>query len=242
MCNFFPEYSCTQCNEQESVTEDDDDEDDDDDDDDEEDEEDDDEPAFDPGLQEGPPVKKSPSLPPSAQTPPQKRVLSAAQSRRNAFLFHLDKPLPRTYAVEAISALPHPVPTHALASSACLSHLLTGSDDGYIRDYDIYSSVNSKNFLSAPQRHHAGVVEGLMKAGQLRCWWENPCLPEQQAHKLNKPEEETGLAPVYSLAMHPDALWSLAGTNVRPFKITLLLLSPNLPTTGRTCQSVHSPT
>jgi transcriptional activator SPT8 len=75
--------------------------------------------------------------------------------------------------------------------------------------------VNSKNFLSAPQRHHAGVVEGLMKAGQLRCWWENPCLPEPQPHKLNKPEEETGLAPVYSLAMHPDALWSLAGTNVR---------------------------
>lgn len=76
--------------------------------------------------------------------------------------------------------------------------------------------MNSKNFLSAPQRHHAGVVEGLMKAGQLRCWWENPCLPEP--HKLNKPEEETGLAPVYSLAMHPDALWSLAGTNVRLLK------------------------
>ena len=66
-----------------------------------------------------------------------------------------------------------------------------------------------------------------MKAGQLRCWWENPSLPEPQPHKLNKPEEETGLAPVYSLAMHPDALWALAGTKVRTSNSSVTL-RPNL--------------
>lgn len=126
------------------------------------------------------------------------------------------KNLPRSYNIEAICAIAQPVPTHALASSACLTHLLTGSDDGYIRDYDIFTSVNGKTFLSAPQRHHASVVEGLMKAGQLRCWWENPSSPISQPGILTI-EEEPGLASVYSLAMHSDALWALAGTDVRFF-------------------------
>ena len=132
---------------------------------------------------------------------------------------------PRTYTVEAICAIPHPVPTHALASSSCLTHLLTGSDDGYLRDYDIFSAVNSKNFLTAPQRHHAGVVEGLMKSGQLRYWWENPALPEMRPTGVIAADEEPGLAPIYSLSMQSDALWALAGTDVSP----LLAISSSLP-------------
>jgi hypothetical protein len=53
---------------------------------------------------------------------------------------------PRSYTVEAICALPHPVPTHSLAATPCMTHLLTGSEDGYIRDYDIFSAVNGKIF------------------------------------------------------------------------------------------------
>jgi len=94
-----------------------------------------------------------------------------------------------------------------------MTHLLTGSDDGYIRNYDVFTAVNSKTFLSAPQRHHAGVVEGLMKAGQLRFWWENPAMQTAQLGAMAIDEEPT-LAPVYSLAMHSDALWALAGTDV----------------------------
>lgn len=90
-----------------------------------------------------------------------------------------------------------------------MSHLLTGSDDGYIRDYDIFSAVNSKNFLTAPQRQHCGVVEGLMKSGQLRGWWENP-----DGIKPNNAEEDQTLLPVHSLLLQSDALWGLAGTNV----------------------------
>jgi transcriptional activator SPT8 len=93
-----------------------------------------------------------------------------------------------------------------------MTHLLTGSDDGYVRDYDIFAAVNSKNFLTAPQRHHAGVVEGLMKSGQLRFWWENPT--SQDASRMQGFEDESGLAPVYSLAMQSDALWALAGSDV----------------------------
>ena len=92
-----------------------------------------------------------------------------------------------------------------------MTHLLTGSDDGYIRDYDIFPAVNGKNFLTAPQRHHCGVVEGLMKAGQIRFWWENPGV---RVNDDASGEEEVHLAPVYSLLMQSDALWALAGTDV----------------------------
>ena len=73
--------------------------------------------------------------------------------------------------------------------------------------YDIFAGVNGKVYLTAPQRHHCGVMEGLMKAATLRLWWENPALPQGSM------DAEPLCAP-YSLLMHSDALWSLAGTEV----------------------------
>ncbi|KAG6874200.1 hypothetical protein C0995_003746 [Termitomyces sp. Mi166 len=168
--------------------------------------------------------KKSPSteiippkvLPPTVQRSLSPEQLSPEQLRKNALMAPIGSQAPLgSYTVEAICALPHPVPTHALASSFCMTHMLTGSDDGYIRDYDIFPSVNSKNFLTAPQRHHSGVVEGIMKAGQLRSWWENPALPDSSnpGPMPGMAGESLSLSPVYSLAMHSDALWSLAGTD-----------------------------
>lgn len=96
-----------------------------------------------------------------------------------------------------------------------MSHLLTGSDDGYIRDYDIFATVNGKVTLTAPQRHHCNVVEGNMKSGQVRSWWENPDLANPQ-NGYPQGSETTG-SPVYSMAMHSDALWALGGTSVRAY-------------------------
>ncbi|KAF7976733.1 hypothetical protein HWV62_5923 [Athelia sp. TMB] len=138
------------------------------------------------------------------------RELSPAQLRKRTLLLPAGATYarPRSYAVEAVCAIAHPTPTHALAHSLCMTHLLTGSDDGYIRDYDIFAAVNGKAFLTAPQRHHCGVVEGIMKAGQIRYWWENP------KPAGNPPgSEENSIAPVYSLLLQSDALWSLAGSN-----------------------------
>jgi transcriptional activator SPT8 len=151
--------------------------------------------------------------------PSQRARVSPARTRRDQI-----KPsvfYPKSYTVEAICAIPHPVPTHALAASTCMTHLLTGSDDGYVRDYDIFPAVNGKVLLTAPQRHHAGVVEGILKAGQIRSWWENPAGPVYG--------EE--LSPVFSLALHGDALWSLAGTNVCGF-IPMTLLNESDESSG----------
>ncbi|KAF8478574.1 WD40 repeat-like protein [Russula ochroleuca] len=154
---------------------------------------------------------KLPSPPPTLERSPQDptppspktRSVSPAPARRSQLRPRVL--YPRSYTVEAICALPHPVPTHSLASTPCVTHLLTGSEDGYIRDYDIFSAVNGKVFLTAPQRHHAGVVEGSLKAGQIRSWWENPGPPA--------PSADAGRAPVHSLALHSEALWGLSGTD-----------------------------
>ncbi|KAJ7117357.1 WD40-repeat-containing domain protein, partial [Mycena crocata] len=170
------------------------------------------------------------SPPPVPLSRKRSRSLSPAYVRKKALLS--TGPLPRSYTVEAICALPHPVPTHALASSVCMTHLITGSDDGYIRDYDIFTAVNGKNFLTAPQRHHAGVVEGIMKSGQIRFWWENPALAKPNGMGFG--DDEPTLSPVYSLAMHSDALWTLAGTDVGHINLFTTRHDP-----GRCCHVMH---
>jgi transcriptional activator SPT8 len=82
-----------------------------------------------------------------------------------------------------------------------MTHLLTGSHDGFIRDYDVFAGANGKTVLTAPQRHHAGLADASIKSGVLRSWWENP-------------EGESSLSPVYSMAVQADSLWGLSTTEV----------------------------
>ncbi|KAF9464759.1 WD40-repeat-containing domain protein [Collybia nuda] len=182
-------------------------------------------------------TNRGPSQPPSPVVAPQpivrKRSLSPAQVRKKVLLSPIGSAHQKgSYTVEAVCAIPHPVPTHALASSFCMTHMLTGSDDGYIRNYDIFSAVNGKNFLTAPQRHHSGVVEGIMKSGQLRFWWENPALTDVSRLDVDgiPPGEEQNLSPVYSLTMHSDALWALAGTDAGHINLFTVRHEP-----GRLC-------
>ncbi|KAJ3889446.1 WD40 repeat-like protein [Lentinula edodes] len=171
--------------------------------------------------------KQEQSKVPSPAPPPRlrNRPISPSGARRRAL--RLAK-VPRGFVVEAVCAIPHPAPTNALAASSCMSHLLTGSEDGYIRDYDIFTALNSKNFLSAPQRQHTGVVEGLMKAGHHRFWWEN-----NLSSNFSGVNEDRTLVPVHSLAMHSDALWVLAGTNCGPINLFTVRHEP-----GRLCHTL----
>ena len=93
-----------------------------------------------------------------------------------------------------------------MAASLCMSHLLTGSDDGYIRDYDVFTAVNGRVYLTAPQRSHCGLGDTLMRAGVLRSWWPAATQENFDADRMS---------PVYSMACHSDALWALSGSAVR---------------------------
>ncbi|KAG8710651.1 Transcription factor spt8, partial [Ceratobasidium sp. 395] len=158
------------------------------------------------------------------------RAASPASLRRAKFTTP-NTPPHKSYSIDPICAFPHPVASHSLAASRCMTHLLTGSDDGFVRDYDFYASCNGKVLLTAPQRQHCGLGEGVMKGGVLRMWWENPSgeggredggaggdVTPGPAGPL-----EGGLpSPVYCMAMHSDALWGLSGTatgNINLFTI-----------------------
>jgi hypothetical protein len=124
--------------------------------------------------------------------------------------------------VDAICALPHPVPTNAIAAPLCMTHLLTGSDDGYIRDYDIFTACNGKNFLSAPQRQHCGFVEGVIKAGVLRSWWKSSLPTAAEQADVSSKES------VHSLLSHSDSLWGLSGSEVNPLTSICAPISLNI--------------
>ncbi|KAG9125572.1 Transcription factor spt8, partial [Ceratobasidium sp. 392] len=157
------------------------------------------------------------------------RAASPAALRRAKFTTPSARPH-KSYSIDPICAFPHPVASHSLAASRCMTHLLTGSDDGFIRDYDFYASCNGKVLLTAPQRQHCGLGEGVMKGGVLRMWWENPSGEGREDGGAGgdvtpgptNPLEGGAPSPVYCMTMHSDALWGLSGTaagNINLFTI-----------------------
>ncbi|KAG8835289.1 Transcription factor spt8 [Serendipita sp. 399] len=132
---------------------------------------------------------------------PPRRSISPASIRRERL--QIPPVQCKSYAIEPVCAIPHPSPTNALAASTCMTHLLTGSDDGFIRNYDLFASLNGRTFLTAPQRSHCGLGDTLMRAGILRCWW-----PATTQEKYDAGDSSA----VYSLACQSDALWALSGS------------------------------
>ncbi|KAI8373300.1 WD40-repeat-containing domain protein [Blakeslea trispora] len=122
----------------------------------------------------------------------------------------------KAYDCVPLAAVLHPSPIFSLATTICYRWVLTGSEDGYIRKWDFFASMNGKASLTQAQRHH--YVDSVIYSGILSSWWENEELPEQV--KQETPEEQTRfrglnqepkLSPVYSLAVHSEALWALQG-------------------------------
>lgn len=120
-----------------------------------------------------------------------------------------------TLSLDAIVGISSPSPVHSLSATMCSSYLLTGSQDGHVRAYDLWSSVNGGQLMTAQQRSVVGLGEGVNKAGVSRGWWSN---------EVDQGEGEDawrGLEPVYSLACESDGLWAAAGTRVSTlFRLT----------------------
>lgn len=86
--------------------------------------------------------------------------------------------------------------------------MFSGGADGYIRMYNWVETANGKVPLTVAQKHP--FVDSVMKAGSLTTYWENEessvrTPPRQSA------EEPKDLSPVYSLAVHHQAVWLLSG-------------------------------
>ncbi|CAA18434.1 SAGA complex subunit Spt8 [Schizosaccharomyces pombe] len=102
------------------------------------------------------------------------------------------------YDVVPTLAIPMATSINAFAFTSDLKWLFTGGEDGYIRKYDFFPSINGDLSLTVAQRHP--FVDTVTKAGILLNYWEN-------AYDGNKPSS------VYSLAAHSRGLWVLSGVN-----------------------------
>ncbi|KAK0737369.1 WD40-repeat-containing domain protein [Apiosordaria backusii] len=108
------------------------------------------------------------------------------------------------YDIVPTMAAPQATSINAIAITPDQRYWMTGGSDGYIRKYDGIGTINGKQQLTVAQRHP--FVDSVVKAGILMGYWgnEEPMPPGTRA-------EEAVLSPVYSLAVHSEALWLLSG-------------------------------
>ncbi|PKS12398.1 hypothetical protein jhhlp_000602 [Lomentospora prolificans] len=111
----------------------------------------------------------------------------------------------KVYDIIPTMAAPQATSINAMAITPDLRYWITGGSDGYIRKYSGPETINGKQLLTVAQRHP--FVDSVVKAGVLVSYWENEEPPQQPARG---PEEHV-MSPVYSLAVHSQALWLLSG-------------------------------
>ncbi|KAK0656216.1 WD40-repeat-containing domain protein, partial [Cercophora newfieldiana] len=127
--------------------------------------------------------------------------LTASMWRPSVRQEYITAPL---YDIVPTMAAPQATSINAIAITPDLRYWMTGGSDGYIRKYDGMGTINGKQQLTVAQRHP--FVDSVVKAGILMSYWENeePAPPGARA-------DERVLSPVYSLAVHKEALWLLSG-------------------------------
>ena len=102
------------------------------------------------------------------------------------------------YDIIPTIAAPHSTSINAITATPDMRWVFSGGADGYIRKFNWVDTANGKLALTVAQRHP--FVDSVTKAGVLLSYWEN----EDSA-------AAESLSPVYSLAVHHQALWLLSG-------------------------------
>lgn len=110
----------------------------------------------------------------------------------------------RLYDIVPTMAAPQSTSVNAMAITPDLRYWFTGGSDGYIRKYDGPGTLNGKLALTVAQKHP--FVDSVTKAGILMSYWEN-----EEPSVAGRSDTEHILSPVYSLAVHSEALWLLSG-------------------------------
>lgn len=109
-----------------------------------------------------------------------------------------------TYDIVPTMAAPQATSINAVAVTPDMRYWLTGGSDGYIRKFDGIGTINGKQQLTVAQKHP--FVDSVVKSGVLMSYWDN-----QEWTGQNTRDDDRILSPVYSLAVHRQALWALSG-------------------------------
>jgi len=147
-------------------------------------------------------AKRSPSAAPG----PASRLLRPQPGAQTA----------RIYDIVPTMAAPQATSVNAVAATPDMRYWVTGGTDGYVRKYDGAATINGRQLLTVAQRHP--FVDSVVKAGVLMSYWENEEPPPPASSSGSgggsgraAVAEEHVLSPVYSLAIHSQALWLLSG-------------------------------
>ena len=116
------------------------------------------------------------------------------------------------YDIAPTIAAPHSTSINAVTATQDMRWVFSGGADGWIRKFNWVDTVNAKSMLTVAQRHP--FVDSVTKAGVLMSYWENEEPSDNKATGPQDPEEALPLSSVYSLAVHPHALWLLSGTEI----------------------------
>lgn len=113
-----------------------------------------------------------------------------------------------TYDIVPTMAAPQNTSINSLTATPDMRWVFSGGADGYIRMYNWVETANGKVPLTVAQKHP--FVDSVMKAGSLTTYWENEesSVRTPPAQSADEPKD---LSPVYSLAVHHQALWLLSG-------------------------------
>ncbi|CAG8579771.1 1636_t:CDS:10 [Paraglomus occultum] len=76
-----------------------------------------------------------------------------------------------SYDIVPYVAAVHGCHVYAIDATKNMRWIFTGGDDGFVRKYDFFSSLNGKQILTQNQRH--AHVESVQKAGVILSYWEN---------------------------------------------------------------------
>ncbi|KAK6343002.1 Transcription factor spt8 [Orbilia javanica] len=112
-----------------------------------------------------------------------------------------------TYDIIPYVAAPMSTSIHAFCATPCMKLVFTGGQDGYIRKFDWFASINGKVPLTVAQKHP--FVDSVTRAGVLLSYWENEEVPDKNS--LFVENDDIKISPVYSLATQSQALWLLSG-------------------------------
>lgn len=111
------------------------------------------------------------------------------------------------YDIVPTMAAPQSTSINAITATPDMRWVFSGGSDGYVRMYNWVETANGKVPLTVAQKHP--FVDSVMKAGSLLTYWEN----EEASGERTPPSSDEGkwTSPVYSLAVHHQALWLLSG-------------------------------
>ncbi|ODV84088.1 hypothetical protein CANARDRAFT_202000 [[Candida] arabinofermentans NRRL YB-2248] len=134
------------------------------------------------------------------------------------------------HEVLPIVAIPYSTPVHSITLTKGPKWLFTGGEDGLIRKFDLFGSVEGNSPLTVAQRHQ--LVDSISYGGVICSYWENeqPYYKEDLLAELandqiknskgkknqkvdinNITVFEAKVSPVYSMSVESEGRWLLSG-------------------------------